>query len=184
MISRTSEYASYFSPILAGFEHRNRKNCLKNHGLPDRAKTSIFVTSAPRASFWPSLTKFHFWLFPSLVDSKVKLVLIINSRCCAIQICYDQFEEEAIRNISVFSMDCQNACVRRRIKEGIILKEIDKNIKISINQSIDRSINQSIKNSFSLFVFFTNYYNIHHGNYNHPVVLYLQMHESRDPAAS
>ena len=74
-ILRTSEYASYFSPILAGFEHRNRKNCLKNHGLPDRAKTSIFVTSAPRASFWPSLTKFHFWLFPSLGDSKAKLVL-------------------------------------------------------------------------------------------------------------
>ena len=42
----------------------------------DRAKTSIFVTSAaPRASFWPSLTKFHFWLFPSLGDSKAKLVL-------------------------------------------------------------------------------------------------------------
>ena len=76
-ILRTSEYASYFSPILAGFEHRNRKNCLKNHGLPDRAKTSIFVTSAPRASFWPSLTKFHFWQFPSLVDSKAKLVLIV-----------------------------------------------------------------------------------------------------------
>ena len=75
-ILRTSEYASYFSPILAGFEHRNRKNCLKNHGLPDRAKTSIFVTSAPRASFWPSLTKFHIWLFPSLGDSKAKLVLI------------------------------------------------------------------------------------------------------------
>ena len=74
-ILRTSEYASYFSPILAGFEHRNRKNCLKNHGLPDRAKTSIFVTSAPRASFWPSLTKFHFWLFPSLGDCKAKLVL-------------------------------------------------------------------------------------------------------------
>ena len=74
-ILRTSEYASYFSPILAGFEHRNRKNCLKNHGLPDRAKTSIFVTSAPRASFWPSLTKFHVWLFPSLGDSKAKLVL-------------------------------------------------------------------------------------------------------------
>ena len=74
-ILRTSEYASYFSPILAGFEHRNRKNCLKNHGLPDRAKTSIFVTSAPRASFWPSLTKFHFWLLPSLGDSEAKLVL-------------------------------------------------------------------------------------------------------------
>ena len=64
-----------FGPILAGFEQRNRKNCLKNHGLPDRAKTSIFVTSALRASFWPSLTKFHFWLFPSLGDSKAKLVL-------------------------------------------------------------------------------------------------------------
>ena len=76
-ILRTSEYASYFSPILAGFEHRNRKNCLRNHGLPDRAKTSIFVTSAPRASFWPSLTKFHFWPFPSLGDSKAKLVLTL-----------------------------------------------------------------------------------------------------------
>ena len=58
-ILQTSEYASYFSPILAGFEH-----------FSDRA-----VTSAPRASFWPSLTKFHFWLFPSLGDSKAKLVL-------------------------------------------------------------------------------------------------------------
>ena len=77
-ILRTSEYASYFSPILAGFEHRNRKNCLKNHGLPDRAKTSIFVTSAPRASFWPSLKKFHFWLFPNLGDSKAKLVLRVE----------------------------------------------------------------------------------------------------------
>ena len=46
-ILRTSEYASYFSLIVVGFEHWNRKNCLKNDGLPDRAKTSIFVTSAP-----------------------------------------------------------------------------------------------------------------------------------------
>ena len=75
--------------------------------------------------------------------------IIINSRCCAIEICYDQFEEEANRNISVFSMDCQNACVRRRIKEGIILKEIDKNIKISINQLINQSINQSIDRSIN-----------------------------------
>ena len=61
-----------FWPVLSiGIE----KTAEKNHGLPDQAKTSIFVTSAPRASFWPSFTKFHFWLFPSLGDSKAKLVL-------------------------------------------------------------------------------------------------------------
>ena len=72
---RWSEYASHFSPILAGFKHREEKITLQNQWLPDRAYTNIFVTSAPRASFWPSLAKFHVWLFPCLVDSYAELVL-------------------------------------------------------------------------------------------------------------
>ena len=52
-----------------------KKIALKNQWLPDRTYTNIFVTSAPRASFWPSLAKFHFWLFPGLGDSYAELVL-------------------------------------------------------------------------------------------------------------
>ena len=72
---RWSEYASHFSPILAGFKHREEKIALQNQWLPDRAYTNIFVTSAPRASFWLSLAKFYFWLFPGLGDNYAELVL-------------------------------------------------------------------------------------------------------------